>query len=203
MLRIAKIVTLIFMIIGLLGLLAFAGLAALSGIFAIFFIGYLLFFILWFIVDLLVYLNIGQIQSLVDQGMYSRAKEKTLVWMILGLIFAGLIPGILLIIAYTRFDPVIEWQRSMGQMPQAQMAWGQPPPQGGPPQAWSAPPAAAAPPPQTWSTAPPAAAAPAPAPAPMAAPAPPAAPTCPRCGKPATWIAQYNRWYCYTDAQYL
>ncbi len=26
---------------------------------------------------------------------------------------------------------------------------------------------------------------------------------CPRCGQPATWVAQYNRWYCNTDRQYL
>ncbi len=35
------------------------------------------------------------------------------------------------------------------------------------------------------------------------APAPGNAPACPRCGRPATWVAQYNRWYCNTDQQYL
>jgi Protein of unknown function (DUF973) len=52
---------------------------------------------------------------------------------------------------------------------------------------------------------------PAPAPMPNAAwpAAPPTAPAaapppiCPKCGQPATWVAQYNRWYCYTDQQYL
>jgi hypothetical protein len=39
-----------------------------------------------------------------------------------------------------------------------------------------------------------------PAAAPMAAPA---TPTCPICGKPATYIAQYGRYYCYADARYL
>ena len=24
-------------------------------------------------------------------------------------------------------------------------------------------------------------------------------PMCPTCGKPLTWIPQYNRWYCYND----
>jgi len=28
-------------------------------------------------------------------------------------------------------------------------------------------------------------------------------PTCPRCGKPATWIEQYKRWYCYDCKEYL
>jgi hypothetical protein len=52
--------------------------------------------------------------------------------------------------------------------------------------------------------------APAPEPAPMMAPpAPPAAapgpatPVCPKCGKPTTYIAQYGRYYCYTDATYV
>lgn len=26
---------------------------------------------------------------------------------------------------------------------------------------------------------------------------------CPTCGKPATWIPQYQRWYCYNCARYL
>lgn len=46
------------------------------------------------------------------------------------------------------------------------------------------------------------------APAPMPAPAPapvvqPGAPLCPACGKPTTYIAQYGRYYCYTDARYV
>jgi len=26
---------------------------------------------------------------------------------------------------------------------------------------------------------------------------------CPRCGQPATWIPQYQRWYCYSCQQYI
>jgi len=26
---------------------------------------------------------------------------------------------------------------------------------------------------------------------------------CPKCGKPATWIEQYKRWYCYNCREYL
>ncbi len=40
---------------------------------------------------------------------------------------------------------------------------------------------------------------------PPAAPGAPAAgpaPTCPKCGQPAQWVAQYSRWYCHTDQQY-
>lgn len=29
------------------------------------------------------------------------------------------------------------------------------------------------------------------------------APICPTCGKPATWIPQYKRWYCYNCRKYL
>lgn len=39
-----------------------------------------------------------------------------------------------------------------------------------------------------------------PAPVPAAAPA---APICPTCGKPTTYLAQYGRYYCYTDARYV
>ncbi len=31
----------------------------------------------------------------------------------------------------------------------------------------------------------------------------PNAPPCPRCGRPATWVAQYNRWFCSTEQQYI
>jgi len=29
------------------------------------------------------------------------------------------------------------------------------------------------------------------------------APLCPKCGKPATWIEQYKRWYCYECKEYV
>jgi ribosomal protein S27AE len=28
-------------------------------------------------------------------------------------------------------------------------------------------------------------------------------PMCPKCGKPATWIDAYKRWYCYSCKEYL
>ncbi len=47
--------------------------------------------------------------------------------------------------------------------------------------------------------------APAPAPAGMAAPPPPpsAAPNCPKCGNLTTYVAQYGRYYCFTDKEYV
>ena len=53
---------------------------------------------------------------------------------------------------------------------------------------------------QPPAVAPAAPAAPVPLPPPPAAPA---TPVCPRCGQPSTFVAQYNRYYCYTDKQYL
>ena len=31
----------------------------------------------------------------------------------------------------------------------------------------------------------------------------PVAPICPKCGKPATWVEAYKRWYCYSCQEYL
>jgi hypothetical protein len=181
-LGIARIVALVFMIIFLLAGLASLGVALAFA--AVGFGGLGLVFailpILFFVINLIIWMQVGEIRRMVDAGRYQEAKSKSLIWMILGFILGGLIIGILLLIAYLKFDPVINWQRQ-------QQAGGQPPAQGG----WVAPPPAAPP------MAPPM--------APVAATAPPApaAGTCPRCGKPATWVAQYNRWYCYGCQQYV
>ncbi|HEV2317065.1 MAG TPA: hypothetical protein VGV89_05775 [Thermoplasmata archaeon] len=53
-----------------------------------------------------------------------------------------------------------------------------------------------------WAPAPMPSAAPL-TPAPGVAPPSPVAPTCPKCGQPGTWVAQYSRYYCYKDQQYL
>ncbi len=31
----------------------------------------------------------------------------------------------------------------------------------------------------------------------------PSQPLCPTCGRPLTWIPQYQRWYCYNDKKYV
>jgi hypothetical protein len=109
----------------------------------------------------------------VREGRYEAAKTPTLVFAILSLISLGIISGILYLIAYIKLGDAVREQ----QMP--------PPgyPGGVPMAAPSAVPAAAAP-----------------APPPVAAPA---AVMCPRCGKPATFVPQYNRYYCYADQQYV
>ncbi|HZY71170.1 MAG TPA: hypothetical protein VFF67_09375 [Thermoplasmata archaeon] len=85
----------------------------------------------------------------------------------------GVLIGIILLVAYVKLEDVIR-----GAVP-----WSQP-----------TPPPMAAPPPMTAGPV---------APPPPPAASAPAVPNCPRCGKPATWVPQYSRWYCYTDAQYL
>jgi hypothetical protein len=114
---------------------------------------------------------------------YEGARTWTLVLGILGLPFGYLIVGILYIIAYVKLGDAINEQRQMAMTPPGGMA-----------------PMAAAP---VYTSAPVAVPAAPGAPMPPAAAAPGPAPTCPRCGQPATWIAQYNRYYCYRDQQYI
>lgn len=138
------------------------------------------------IIAFLFYRSSKQIEEKVNARQYAAAKSQTLIWMILGFIF-GIILGIILLVTYLKFDPVINWQRTQGQMPPPGYAPppGTPYPQAAPAYAPPAPPMAAA------------------APPPPVAAAPPAAPICPKCGQPTTYIAQYGRYYCYTDQLYV
>jgi predicted lipid-binding transport protein (Tim44 family) len=181
MLHIARILAIIFGILLFIAGLGYAAFLIAVGL------GFLIFFpvllVIWGVVDFVIYLQLREIEALVNQRSYEQAKSKTLIWMILGFIIGGILVGILLLIAYLKFDPLITWQRG----------------QGGPTPAYAAPPAAPAyaPPPAT-------------APAPMAPPPPPAAPVaapavpnCANCGQPTTYIAQYGRYYCYSCARYV
>jgi len=140
------------------------------------------------VVAIIVYMQMNSIETKVNEHQYEAAKSQTLVWMIIGFIF-GIILGIILLIAWLKFDPLINWQRSQGGAPPpgyAQFA----PPLYAPPAAAPAP-GYVAPPPAAPTPAPP-------APPPVA----PAAPFCVKCGKPTTYIAQYGRYYCYADNLY-
>ena len=59
------------------------------------------------IIDILIWSNCKKINELIDQRKYKEAKDKTLIWMVIGFIFGGLIPGILLLLAYIKYDEVI------------------------------------------------------------------------------------------------
>lgn len=71
----------------------------------IFFFGII--FIVFGVVDFIVYFNIKSIIDLVETRRYREAKDKTLIWMIIGFIFGGVIVGILILIAYMKYDEVI------------------------------------------------------------------------------------------------
>jgi hypothetical protein len=199
------IIGIIAILVGLLDL-AFAVLvtAITGGLLAIVLIGPI-FVLISAAIDFLIYFKAKETMALVDSGQYEAAKSHIMLWMILGFIFGWIIVGVFLLLAYTKFDALINWQRSqqggyaqppmMGQ-PQAQPQYGQPAPQ----------PAPAYTPPQTYQPAQPTAQ-PVAAPQPAAA-APPPAPTpagttCPSCQRPATFIAQYNRYYCYSCSKYV
>ena len=190
MLHVTKIVALIWMILSLIGALAlFAVFALASAVVGVVYsgVGWGVFLFLGFIFTILIYVMVGQINDMVNAGQLVAAKEKTLLWMIIGIIFSLIPMGILLIICYVKFAGAISAVQRM----QAGGGWGQPPMQQAP--AWQAPPTAAPMAPVATPA----------APMPPMAAAAPAGATCPRCGRPATWIAQYNRWYCYNDQQYL
>ena len=105
--RIAGIFGIIAMIIGVIitiVLFVIFPLLALFGVLTIF-IGYIF------------YDNCNKINELIDQGQYQQAKSKTIIWMIIGFIFLNMIPGIVLLIAYTKFDNLMNPARGYGYMP--------------------------------------------------------------------------------------
>ncbi|MEM4502089.1 MAG: hypothetical protein QXV42_01405 [Ignisphaera sp.] len=59
------------------------------------------------VIDIIIYVNCKEIISLVKDGEYRRAKEKTLVWMIIGFILGGILIGIVLLIAYLKYDELL------------------------------------------------------------------------------------------------
>lgn len=69
------------------------------------------------IVDILIYTNTNEIIRLVESGDYRKAKERTLVWMILGFILGGIIIGILLLVAYLKYDELLRYTQVQPQQP--------------------------------------------------------------------------------------
>jgi hypothetical protein len=185
LLHIARIIAIIFGIIWFL--IGVGVLAAVALVGAFFFAVVPILFIIWGVVDVIIYLQLKEIEAMVNRRQYVEAKAKSLFWMILGFILGGIIVGILVLIAYLKFDPLINWQRSGGGM-------------GGAPPAYGMPPVAAAPAVPAAAPVQPPQAAPVAAPAPPVAPAPP---NCANCGQPTTYIAQYGRYYCYACSRYV
>ncbi len=63
------------------------------------------------IIDIIIWKQCKNINELIDAGKYKEAKDKTLIWMIIGIIIGGLIPGILLLVAYIKYDELIKRQQ--------------------------------------------------------------------------------------------
>jgi len=59
------------------------------------------------IVDIWIFLECRKIEELIDSGRIREAKDATLVPLILGFILSWIIVGILLLIAYVKYDAVI------------------------------------------------------------------------------------------------
>jgi hypothetical protein len=111
--------------------------------------------------------------------------------------YCAIVAGVILIIFFLLArKSIAEQQRAIAAGGMYAAAPSPAPAYGSPPAAapaYGSPPAAS----PAYGYAAPAAAAPAPA----AAPAGP--PICPKCGRPTTYIAEYQRYYCYTDQQYV
>lgn len=180
-----------FLFVGLFALLA----ATAAGLGIAFLIFPLIFLVLFGLIPLvLLYVAYEFVYKRVKNRNYEGAKGPLLIIAIIEIIFGGVLPGIFYIIGYVKLNDVINESRQMGMggQPGWMPGYGQQPPM--------AQPYAAAPPAQQPASYPsPPGAQPAAAPAPMAAPVP----NCPKCGRPATFVPQYNRYYCYTDAQYV
>ena len=133
----------------------------------------------------------------IKAGDFAGARGATLLLGILGIFLGLLVVGILYIIAYVKVGDAETESKSAP----AWSGFGAPPyGLGAPSYGYGAPtPGYAAPTGIYPGT---------PAGAPLAggvayAPPPAVAQTCPRCGRPATFIPQYGRSYCYNCAQYL
>ncbi|MGP8077601.1 MAG: hypothetical protein ACLQD8_01460 [Thermoplasmata archaeon] len=98
------------------------------------------------VVNYLIWRELPSIGPLVSQRQYSVARDRLLVWMVLGLLFF-VVDGIVLLIAWLKLD-------TMTRSPL------------------------------------------------LGVPGTPAPPACPRCGAPLSWIAEYQRNYCYRCSAY-
>ncbi len=101
-----------------------------------------IFILIFGLIDIVIYVKMKGLEAMVNARQYEQAKHGTLIWMIIGFILGGVIIGILLLIAYIKFDPLINAARTQG----GQGQWGQPGQMGAPPPQgqWGQPQ------PQTW-----------------------------------------------------
>ena len=175
------------LVLGALGLAAAVALSSVGygGLAFVYASIWLVFGLIGFI---LLWLGYDRVYKRIKAGEYDPAHSTALVLTIILFVTLQILPAIFYLIAYIKLGDAINEMRN-------------PPQYGGQPMYMTQPPMAQQP---AWGQSPPMASpSPQPAAPPMVAAAPAQAPVCPRCGKPATWVAQYGRYYCYTDAQYL
>jgi hypothetical protein len=186
----------------LIGLAAGALTFLVAPIFGIFYLAFAALGIVWLI--LVWMLSYAPVQA----GRYEAARTPTLIFAILSIItIFGIIAGILYLVAYIKLgDAVREQQMPPQGYPGAapMMTPGMPyggQPYGGQPMQQPMQPMQQQPmqpqpmqPMQQQPMQPMQPMAPAPAPGVV---------ICPTCGKPATYVPQYNRYYCYTDQKYV
>jgi hypothetical protein len=179
---IGLILQLIFALIYLFVLGVVAVVFAAVGAFPVFALIYVAFGVIGFIFLFLIW---TMCYKPVKEGRYEAAKTPTLIFAILSLITFSFISGILYIVAYVKLgDAVREQQMPPQGYPGAAPMMTPGMPYGGQPMQQPMQPMQQQPmQPMT--------------------PPPAAAVMCPKCGKPATFVPQYNRYYCYTDQQYV
>ncbi len=70
------------------------------------------------VIDIVVFYECREIIRMTEQRKLSAAKEKTLIWMIVGLIFGFIVVGLFMVIAYIKFDDLIRaYQNTAKQSP--------------------------------------------------------------------------------------
>ena len=79
-----------FLVIGVLTLIVFVG----------------LFILIFAFVNFLIRWKLNEINSLIKERKFNQARNEQLIWMILGFILGGVIIGLILLIAYVKYDEI-------------------------------------------------------------------------------------------------
>ena len=88
---IALIFGIIFLISGLLTLIVLVGIPL----------------IIFAIINFIIRGAMKNINDLIDQGRYKEAKDKELIWVILGFLLGGIIIGVIILIAFLKYDALL------------------------------------------------------------------------------------------------
>ncbi len=67
-----------------------------------------IFYFICGVIDYIIYSETKEISALVKSRRYTEAKEKTLIWGVIGLVLGFVLPGVFLLIAYIKYDEVMQ-----------------------------------------------------------------------------------------------